>query len=94
MVSRQSPASDCYDFSFAAGYPVDEPSEVALEDYARALLKARAVDGIRSEEDPAVVRGVHVCGLGASPTPALLTDVEDFARSLVGRGGSGGLGWS
>jgi hypothetical protein len=39
-----------------------------------------------------MVRGVHVCGLGASPTPALFTDVEDFARSLVVRGG--GLGWS
>lgn len=93
-MSRQSPGPDCYDLSFEAGYPVGEPAEVALEDYARALLKARSVDGIRAEEDPAVVRGIHVCGLGASPTPAVLTDVEDFARSLVGRGGSGGLGWS
>lgn len=93
-MTRRSPASDCYDLSFEAGYPVDEPGEVALEDYARAVLKARAVDGIRSDDDPAVVRGVHVCGLGISPTPALLTDVEDFARSLVGRGGGGGLGWS
>jgi hypothetical protein len=91
-VSRSSPGTDCYDLSFQAGYPVDEPAEVALEDYARALLRARAVEGIRSEEDPAMVRGVHVCGLGASPTPALFTDVEDFARSLVVRGG--GLGWS
>jgi hypothetical protein len=91
-VSRSSPGTDCYDLSFQAGYPVDEPAEVALEDYARALLRARAVEGIRSEEDPAMVRGVHVCGLGASPTPALFPDVEDFARSLVVRGG--GLGWS
>lgn len=91
-MSRSSPGTDCYDLSFQAGYPVDEPAEVALEDYARALLRARAVEGIRSEEDPAMVRGVHVCGLGASPTPALFTDVEDFARSLVVRGG--GLGWS
>jgi hypothetical protein len=93
-LSRQAPGADCYDLTFQAGYPVDEPGEVALEDYSRSLLKARAVEGIRAEEDPAIVKGVHVCGLGASPTPAILTDVEDFARSLIGRGGSGGLGWT
>lgn len=93
-MSRKSPGSDCYDLSFEASYPVDEPCEVVLEDYAMALLRARAVEGIRDEDDPAVVKGVHVCGLGASPTPGLLTDVEDFARSLVSRGGGGGLGWS
>jgi hypothetical protein len=93
-MSRQSPASDCYDFAFAAGYPIEEPGEVALEDYARTLLKARAAEGIRSEDDPALVRGVHVCGLGTSPTPALLVDVEAFAGSLAGRARSFGLGWS
>jgi hypothetical protein len=93
-MSRQSPAPDCYDFSFAAGYPIDEPGQVALEDYARALFRARAVDGIRADDDPAAVAGVHVCGLGISPTPALLNDLEDFARSLVVHGDSGGLGWS
>jgi len=48
---------------------------------------------VRAGDDPATVRGVHVCGLGMALTPALLRDLEDFARSLL-TGTGGGLGWS
>ncbi len=93
-MSIEAPASDCFDLSFQAGYPIDEAAEVALEDYARVLARARGAFGLRAPEDPGSVRGVHVCGLRASPTPALLTDLEDFARSLVSGAAGGGLGWS
>lgn len=91
-MSREEPRPDCYELSFHAGYPVDEPGEVALEDYARALTRSLSAEAVRAMDDPSMVKAVHVCGLGTSPTQALLTDLEDFARSLVG--GSGGLGWS
>ena len=88
------PGPDCYDLSFQAGYPLSEPAQVALEDYARELTRARAAEALRSAEDPSRVRGVHVCGLAATLDGRLMTDIEDFARGLALRGGGGGLGWS
>ena len=79
------PEPGCYDIDFAAALPLDEPAEVALEDYARALTRAQAAEAVRAGDDPATVRGVL--------TPALLRDLEDFARSLI-MGPGGGLGWS
>lgn len=93
-MSTHAAQADCYDLSFRAAYPIDEPGEVALEDYARTLARARAAEGLRAADDPAMVRGVHVCGLGATPTPTLVTDIEDFARSLAATRNGGGLGWS
>lgn len=93
-MSRGSPAAGCYDLAFQAGYPIDEPAEVALEDYARALTRAQGAEAMRARDDPAMVEGVHVCGLGSPLNRALLTDIEDFARDLVIRRGGGGLGWS
>jgi hypothetical protein len=91
-VTRREPVADCFDLAFRAGYPIGEPAEVALEDYARALLRAREAEAVRVEADPRMVAGVHVCGLGVSVTAPLLCDLEDFARSLVA--GGPGLGWS
>lgn len=93
-MSSHAAQAGCYDLGFRAGYPIDEAGEVALEDYARTLARARGAEGLRDPDDPAMVRGVHVCGLGASPTPALVTDIEDFARSLAMTRSGGGLGWS
>jgi hypothetical protein len=93
-VSVAEPGADCFDLAFQAAYPIDEAGEVALEDYTRVLLRARAAFGLRAPEPPGSVRGVHVCGLPSSPTSALLIDLEDFARSLVARAAGGGLGWS
>lgn len=93
-MSRKSPEADCYDLAFRAGYPMDEPAEVALEDYALTVTRARGAEAMRKRDDPSMVDGVHVCGLGSTLTQAILTDVEDFARALAIRVGSGGLGWS
>ena len=92
-MSRAQPRPDCYELAFHAGYPIDEPGEVALEDYARALTRSASAEAVRAVDDPSTVKAVHVCGLGSSPTQGLLTDLEDFARSLASSG-SGGLGWS
>jgi hypothetical protein len=93
-VTTAAPRAGCYDLRFRAGYPMSEPAEVALEDYARSLTRAEGAEAMRATDDPAMVVAVHVCGLAVSLTPALLTDVEDFARGLVVQAGSGGLGWS
>lgn len=93
-MSVAAPGADCFDLGFQAVHPIDEAGEVALEDYARVLLRARAAFGLRAPEEPGSVRGIHVCGLPSSPTSALLTDLEDFAHSLVAGSAGGGLGWS
>lgn len=93
-MTRHSPEPDCYDLAFQAAYPVDEPAEVALEDYARILTRARAAEALRRADDPSMVAGVHVCGLGAPLTQAVVTDIEDFTRALVVERSGGGLGWT
>jgi hypothetical protein len=72
---------------------MDDPSEVALEDYARVLTRSRSAEAVRAETRPDAVSGVHLCGPAQPPTEAALADLEDFARSL-GTGRTGGLGWS
>jgi len=89
-----NPGSDCHDLAFGASYAVQEPACVALEDYARELMRARASEALHAADDPLCVRGVHVCGPAAALDGRLLADIEDFARGLAVRGGGGGLGWS
>jgi hypothetical protein len=90
---HESPQAGCYEIDFETGYPLAEEAEVALEDYGRALTRARAAEAVRAADDPGCVRGLHVCGLDIGVTTALLRDLEDFARSLAS-GSRGGLGWS
>jgi hypothetical protein len=91
-MSRARPEPGCIVVSFAEPYPMDDASEVALEDYARVLARARSAEAVRAEAADAVA-GVHLCGAGKPPSPPVLADLEGFARSLSG-GPSGGLGWS
>lgn len=94
-MSRLRPESGCHELVFETGYELDEAAEVALEDYARALTRSRGAEASRSAEKDPLVEGVHVCGLGASPSPPILRDLEDFARDLARRtSGGAGLGWS
>lgn len=90
-MSLAQPQSDCALVAFAEAQAMDEPSEVALEDYARVVTRARAAEAVRA--DGADVSGVHVCGLAQPPAASALRDVESFARSLT-TGRAGGLGWS
>jgi hypothetical protein len=93
-VSHGRLAPGCFDLPFLASYPLGESAEVALEDYARAVLRCEAAEALRALDEPARVTGVHVCGLAAAPSRAVLTDVEDFAREMAVRGGGEGLGWA
>ena len=94
-MTRVAPQGDCFDLAFQFGYPIGEPAEVSLEDYARALTRAREAEAVRRSDDPSMVAGMHVCGLGAPLTQAIAADLEDFAKDLAIQGGSGGgLGWS
>ena len=89
------PEVDCFDLAFQAAYPLGESAEMALEDYARALTRARGAEALRSPEDPLMVGGVHVCGMGSTLSRSTLADLEDFARDMATRGGvSTGLSWS
>ena len=86
------PEAGCFQIDFQMPLAVTDAAEVALEDYARTVTRARAAEALRlAAEGP--VGGVHLCGLAAPVPPALARDVEDFARSLMA-GGGGGLGWS
>jgi hypothetical protein len=86
------PEAGCFQIDFATSFSISEAAEVALEDYARTVTRARAAEAVRGD-GPAGVRAVHLCGLAAPVPPALARDVEDFARALVA-GSGGGLGWS
>jgi hypothetical protein len=91
-MSRARPEPGCVLVSFGQPLPMDDASEVALEDTARVLSRARAAEAVRAAAGDAVA-GVHLCGAPEPPSPAVRADLEGFARSLAG-GPSGGLGWS
>ncbi len=91
-MSLSQPAGDCVEVIFGASYVISDLAEVALEDYARALARARAVEAIRSGEGDGRVTGLHLCGLPAPPAPTATADIEAFARDLQDHRGNG-LGW-
>lgn len=93
-MTQKQPEGDCYDLAFHASYPLPEPADVALEDYARVVTRSRNAETVRAEDDPSMVTGVHVCGLQAPIRQAAMSDIEDFARDMAMRGAGGGLGWS
>ena len=75
----QHDANGCRDVPFAATYTLDETDEVVLEDYARVLTGAAEAEVLWGGSE---VAGLHLCGAGA-PEPAVLRDLEDFARELA-----------
>jgi hypothetical protein len=92
-MSRARPQPGCHEVEFASPVPLDDPAEVALEDYARTLTRGGAAEAVRSELEPGAVRGVHLCGVAGKVSADVRRDLEDFARSMV-VGSGGGLGWS
>ncbi len=90
-MSRTQPAPDCLELTFATSLAVGDVAEVALEDYAREIARARSAE---AERDAAGgISGVHLCGLARGVSQAAAADIEAFARSLVAPD-SGGLGWT
>jgi hypothetical protein len=92
-LTRARPAAGCRDLAFHAGYALGDEGEVALEDYARSLTRAGAVEAVRAADGSAVT-GLHLCDVAALPSAAAAADIEDFARDLAVGTGTGGLGWS
>jgi hypothetical protein len=90
-MSLKAPASDCVVLSWDA-IALSDPGQVAVEDYARAFLRATAAEVVLDADGRIV--GVHVCGVAAEPAEAARADVTAFARDLARRQDGGGLGWS
>jgi hypothetical protein len=92
-MSYKQPAADCGDVNIVPACALTAPAQVALEDYARVLTRARAAETVGNGSD-AIVSGVHLCGLPSPISDAARQDVVDFAHDLSARESSGGLGWS
>ena len=93
-MTRSTPRPDCYDIEFEEACPLDDPAEIALEDYAQTVTGAGKAEAYRPDQRATAVSGVHVCGAPGPPSPAMIADVVDFARDLTARSGGAGLGWS
>ena len=91
-MSRAQPGPACRDLAWSASRALSDAAQVALEDYARALLRASSAEAL--VEPGGRVTGVHVCGVAAEPPPEARRDVEAFAEDLAQRENGGGLGWS
>ena len=94
-MSPEEPETDCFDLAFQASYPIGDSAQAALEQYAQALANARGAQALRADDDPVMVRGVRVCGLGTTFHRILLADIEDFARRIATSGENDtNLDWS
>jgi hypothetical protein len=82
-----------HEVRFAQGLSLADAAEVALEDYARELLKASRAEALRDARTLAV-QGVRVIGATIPPALEVRRDIEDFARGLAQSGAGPGLGWS
>lgn len=90
-MTTEHPEVDCRDILFASPCTIGPGAEVALEDYARVLSRARAASVIGTA---GAATGVHLCGAPSLVPEAATRDIEAFARELSSRGdGSSGLGW-
>jgi hypothetical protein len=90
-MSRTAPAADCGEIALAPEVGLEPPAQVALEDYARVLTRARAAEVVTGDDGR--IRAIHLCGLPSTPSPEAARDVADFARELTNEP-RGGLGWS
>ena len=93
VVTRESPGADCVFLAFRERYALPPAGQVALEDYARALLRAQGAEAVPAAEDASLVAGLHLCGPAVPPRGGAAEDIEAFAREMTARGGER-LGWS
>jgi hypothetical protein len=81
-MTRQRLAGSGITLGFKGSYAIAEATEVALEDYARALTGAQGAEALHPDGEPTRVWGVRVYG-AAAPTREVLEDLEAFARELA-----------
>ena len=97
----EDPSAGCRELRFATALTLEPPAEVALEDYARVLTRARHAEVLRAEPPaagygaaPIVIVGVHLCDPEAPCDGQPADDVEAFAREMAVTPEANGLGWS
>ena len=93
-MTHERPETGCHELALRRGRALTEAAEVALEDYAQAVARARAAQAIHDLDQPGLVTGVHLCGLAAAPSEEVRRELDGFAGDLAGERESGGLGWS
>jgi hypothetical protein len=81
------------DLAFADAYAVGAGGQVALEDYARVLTGAEGAEALVAAEGAGRILGLHLCAPVAPLPPAVVQDIEAFAREMAERVGDG-LGWA
>ena len=84
------PEPGCYEIDFATALPLDEAAEVALEDYARVLTRARSAEAVRAGNDPAE-QASRVRPATTRPLPSSATSGLRALGQLGARGASPGL---
>lgn len=95
----EDPSAGCREVRFAAALTLEPAAEVALEDYARVLTRARHAEVLRAEPlpagyDAAPIAGVHVCDPAAPCDGQPAEDIRAFAREMAITPDASGLGWS
>jgi hypothetical protein len=91
-MSRARPGPACRDLTWSVARALSDAAQVALEDYARALLRAASAEALL--DSAGRVSGVHVCGVETEPAAEARRDVDAFVEDLAQRENGGGLGWS
>ena len=88
----------CRTLSFKGHYAIKDAAEVALEDYACAMTRARTASVIRLRDLDLgldLVKGVHLCAPEIGIDDTISADIEGFAHSLMAAAvNAPGLGWS
>jgi hypothetical protein len=95
----EDPAEGCREIRFAAPLTLEPAAQVALEDYARVLTRARHAEvrgaaPLRAGYDAGPIAGVHLCAPEAACDGQPAADVEAFARELAVTPVANGLGWN
>lgn len=78
---------------FTRSVRLSPAGEVALEDYARVLTRARHAEAVPDAQRPEAIAGVHLCAPEDAADKAK-QDIEGFAREMEPPAEGGGLGWN
>ncbi len=89
----EDPQAGCVELRFSRSVRLSPAGEVALEDYARVLTRARHAEAVPDAQRPEAIAGVHLCAPEES-SPTATDDIFGFAREMEPPTEGGGLGWN
>jgi len=87
------PQAGCVELRFGHSVRLSPAGEIALEDYARVLTRARHAEAVPDAAQPAAIAGVHLC-VPEDASATACDDIEGFAREMQPPSEGGGLGWN